>query len=153
MTHSRSARSPAVTLRNTVRRPVSFRVEGKTVRLSPGEMLKNVPEAWLHSAELQHLRGSGLVAVIEPTRSRGARSGAARAAPPAAPPAATAATTAAATSPAAAAPSAPAPEVPEALDERGPAEPSVPDVSSETDRDVADRARPDATTQPDAPET
>jgi hypothetical protein len=53
-------RDAPVVLRNTLRRPLIFRVAGRTVRLSPGEELK-VPEAWLASSELQHFRGSGLL--------------------------------------------------------------------------------------------
>jgi len=56
-----------VTLRNTLRRPLTFRVAGKTVRLSPGEEMK-VPEAWLASAELRHMCGSGLVSADAPKR-------------------------------------------------------------------------------------
>ena len=54
-----------VTLRNTMRRPLTFRVAGKTVRLSPGAEMK-VPAAWLGSAELQHMCGSGLVSAEKP---------------------------------------------------------------------------------------
>lgn len=56
-----------VTLRNTLRRPLTFRVAGKTVRLSPGEEMK-VPEWWLASAELRHMCGSGLVSAAAPKR-------------------------------------------------------------------------------------
>lgn len=50
----------SLTLRNTARRPITFRVAGKTVRLSPGERLE-VPQAWLGSAELRRFCGAGLV--------------------------------------------------------------------------------------------
>jgi hypothetical protein len=53
--------SASVVLRNTMRRPLTFRVGGTTVRLAPGEQL-SVPEAWLGSAELQHFCGAGHVA-------------------------------------------------------------------------------------------
>lgn len=48
-------------LRNTMRRPLCFRVPGKTVRLSPGEQVV-VPAAWMVSPELQRFAQSGLVA-------------------------------------------------------------------------------------------
>jgi hypothetical protein len=54
-------KSAPVELRNTMRRPLTFRVGGKTVRLSPGERM-NVPESWLGSAELQHFCRAGHVA-------------------------------------------------------------------------------------------
>jgi len=50
----------SLTLRNTARRPITFRVAGKTVRLSPGQRLE-VPQAWLGSAELRRFCGAGLV--------------------------------------------------------------------------------------------
>lgn len=54
-------KSASVVLRNTMRRPLTFRVGGRTVRLSPGEQM-SVPEAWLGSAELLHFCGTGHVA-------------------------------------------------------------------------------------------
>lgn len=54
-------KSASVVLRNTMRRPLTFRVGGQTVRLSPGEQM-SVPEAWLGSAELSHFCGTGHVA-------------------------------------------------------------------------------------------
>lgn len=54
-------KSTPVELRNTIRRPLIFRVGGQTVRLSPGERM-NVPESWLGSAELQHLCRAGHLA-------------------------------------------------------------------------------------------
>lgn len=53
-------KNPTVVLRNTMRRPLTFCVAGKTVRLSPGERLE-VPGSWLGSTELQHFHGSGCV--------------------------------------------------------------------------------------------
>jgi hypothetical protein len=56
-----------LTLRNTARRPITFRVAGTTVRLSPGERLE-VPKAWLGSAELRRFCGAGLVSTQAATQ-------------------------------------------------------------------------------------
>ncbi len=53
-------------LRNTMRRPLSFRVAGRTVRLSPGEQL-TVAAAWMSSPQLQRFVRAGLVAAGEPS--------------------------------------------------------------------------------------
>jgi hypothetical protein len=55
------AQEEKVSLRNTTRRPLTFRVAGRTVRMSPGERLE-VPGTWLGSGEIQRFCGSGLVA-------------------------------------------------------------------------------------------
>ena len=56
----KSKSAPSVGLRNTLRRPVSFRVAGTTVRLSPQER-REVPEHWMGSAELRRFCDSGMV--------------------------------------------------------------------------------------------
>jgi hypothetical protein len=53
---------PQVTVRNSLRRPLTFRVGGKTIRLSPGEALA-LDESLLLSSELQHFCSSGVVRV------------------------------------------------------------------------------------------
>ena len=51
-----------VTVRNTQRRPLTFRIGGETVRLSPGEH-REFPEMWLGSIELQRLHDVGHVSI------------------------------------------------------------------------------------------
>jgi hypothetical protein len=58
----KSRSKPPVALRNTQRRPITFRVAGRTVRLSPRQRLE-VPEAWLQSAELRRFSSMGAVVV------------------------------------------------------------------------------------------
>lgn len=55
------AKKEKVTLRNTARRPLTFRVAGQTLRLSPGERVE-VPESWLGSGEVRRFCGAGLMA-------------------------------------------------------------------------------------------
>jgi hypothetical protein len=57
---------PQVTVRNTLRRPLTFRVGGETIRLSPGAALE-LDESLLLSSELQHFCSRGVVSVIRPT--------------------------------------------------------------------------------------
>lgn len=64
-------RDEVVTLRNTQRRPLLFRVAGETVRLAPGES-REVEREWLASSELQHFRASGVLLAIDPAADRAA---------------------------------------------------------------------------------
>lgn len=64
------AQEEKVRLRNATRRPLTFRVAGRTVRLSPGERLE-VPGTWLGSGEIQRFCGSGLMAA-EPVGKKAA---------------------------------------------------------------------------------
>lgn len=64
-----------ITLRNTMRRPLSFQVAGRTVRLAPGEAVK-VPAAWTGSPELQRFSRHGFVAAEPVAAGRKAATGA-----------------------------------------------------------------------------
>lgn len=64
------AQEDKVSLRNATRRPLTFRVAGRTVRLSPGERLE-VPGTWLGSSEIQRFCGSGFMAA-EPVGKKAA---------------------------------------------------------------------------------
>lgn len=58
-------------VRNEMRRPCSFRCEGRTIRLGPGEEAR-VPEPWLGSLELRRLSEAGRLVVEGRARGAGA---------------------------------------------------------------------------------
>lgn len=67
-------------VRNETRRPCSFRCEGRTIRLGPGEEVR-IPEPWLGSLELRRLAEAGRLAVVRPARrTRGGKTPRSRAA-------------------------------------------------------------------------
>ena len=60
MAERKPSKEETVTVRNNVRRPISFTCGGKTYRLSPGEEVE-VPEAFAQSLELSRLHAAGQV--------------------------------------------------------------------------------------------
>ena len=66
MTEKKPAKEDTVTVRNNVRRPISFTCGGKTYRLSPGEQVE-VPAAFAQSVELSRLHAAGHVSKTEAT--------------------------------------------------------------------------------------
>ena len=66
-----SKEAETVTVRNNVRRPISFTCGGKTYRLSPGEEVE-VPAAFAQSIELSRLHAAGQVSKTAPAEAKGA---------------------------------------------------------------------------------